>query len=266
VDYQAANAFQSYLQEHRFRIQRCGFLYGKYNDDGSSSVEAIYEPPQRCEKDQIVMLSDPDEDRVEKIASLLGFTRVGWIFSHPARSYVMSSVEIRRAAEFQIKYGERFVTLILSVNEKGQGNLEAFQVSDQAVKLAQQNTFLPSDDPAKCRFRQPVYVEGAETTIADYHFFLVTVSVKSKDKGLLRADFPVENRERPQSRSDLKVHLMHHAKRPFIEQVSDFHFLLFLSKGYLDLNTDFPTLCDALISKKPQDLEGFKFLLDNYLK
>jgi hypothetical protein len=62
------------------------------------------------------------------------------------------------------------------VNEKGQGNLEAFQVSDQAVKLAQQNMFLSStDDPAKCRFRQPVYVEGAETTVADYHFFLVTV-------------------------------------------------------------------------------------------
>lgn len=76
VDYQAANAFQSYLQEHRFRIQRCGFLYGKYNDDGSSSVEVIYEPPQRCEKDQIVLLQDVDEDRVEKIASLLGFTRV----------------------------------------------------------------------------------------------------------------------------------------------------------------------------------------------
>eukprot|EP00026_Physarum_polycephalum_P006987 Phypoly_transcript_07040.p1 GENE.Phypoly_transcript_07040~~Phypoly_transcript_07040.p1 ORF type:complete len:525 (+),score=46.80 Phypoly_transcript_07040:86-1660(+) len=265
VDFQAANTFQSYLQEHRFRIQRCGFLYGKFNDDGSSSVEVIYEPPQRSEKDQIVILPDPDEDRVEKIASLLGFTRVGWIFSHPARAYVMSSTEIQRAAEFQIKYGERFVTLILSVNEKGQGNLEAFQVSDQAVKLAQQNMFLPSTDLTKCRFQNPVYVEGAETTVADYHFFLVTVSVKSKDKGLLKADFPVENREQAQARSDLKVHLMHHAKRPFIEQVSDFHFLLFLSKGYLDLNTDFPTLCEAIIYKRPQDLEGFKFLLDNYL-
>jgi hypothetical protein len=51
-------------------------LYGKFNDDGSSSAEVIYEPPQRYEKDQIVILPDPDEDRVEKIASLLGFTRV----------------------------------------------------------------------------------------------------------------------------------------------------------------------------------------------
>ena len=76
VDYQAANAYQSYLQEQRFRVQRCGFLFGKYNDDGSSSVEAIYEPPQRCDKNQIVLLPDVDEDRVEKIASLLGFTRV----------------------------------------------------------------------------------------------------------------------------------------------------------------------------------------------
>jgi len=266
VDFQAANAFQTYLQERRFRVQRCGFLYGKFNDDGSTSVEIIYEPPQRSDKDQVVLLTDPDEDRVDKIASLLGMAKVGWIFSHPARKYVMSSTEIQKAAELQNKHGDRFVTLILSVNEKGQGNLEAFQVSDQATKLSQLNMFLPSlDDPAKCRFRQPVYVEGAETAVADYHFFLVTVSVKSKDKGLLKSDFPVENREPPQSRSDLKVHLMHHAKRPFIEQVSDFHFLLYLSKGYLDLNTDFPTLCEAITTKRPHDLEGFKFLLDNYL-
>jgi NPL4 family len=76
VDFQAANAFQNFLQERRFRIQRSGFLYGKYNDDGSTSVEVIYEPPQSSDKDQIVLLQDPDEDRVEKIASLLGLTRV----------------------------------------------------------------------------------------------------------------------------------------------------------------------------------------------
>lgn len=264
VDFKAANTFQSYLHERRFRVQRGGFLYGRFGDDGSTTIEAIYEPPQRSEKDQVIFLQDPDEDRVEKIASLLGLARVGWVFSHPVRKYVMSSAEIQKAAEFQSKFGDRFVTLILSVNEKGQGNLEAFQVSDQAVTLSQQDSFLPSEDPAKCKFKQPVYVEGAETNVADYHFFLVTVPVKSKEKGFLHADFPVENRESQQSKSDLKVHLMHHAKRPFIEQVSDFHFLLFLSKGYLDLNTDFPTLCDAIVSKRPQDLEGFKFLLENF--
>lgn len=61
-------------------------------------------------------------------------------------------------------------------NEKGQGNLEAFQVSDQALKLHQTNNFIPSEDPSKLQFRTPVYVEGAQTTVADYHFFLVTVT------------------------------------------------------------------------------------------
>lgn len=265
VDYHAANVYQSYLHEKRYQLQRCGFLFGRENDDGSTTVEAIYEPPQKSEKEKATLLPDPDDDRVETIASLLGLKRVGWIFSHPSRKYVMSSAEVQKTAEFQSKYGDRFVTLILSINEKGQGNLEAFQVSDQAVKLHQTNNFVPSDDPSKLQFRTPVYVEGAQTTVADYHFFLVTVPVRSKDKGFLTNTFPVENRERAQARSDLKVHLMHHAKLSFVEQVADFHLLIFLSKGIFDLNTDFPTLCEAVRTKKAQNLEGFKMILESYV-
>lgn len=265
VDFSAANVYQSYLHEKKYQLQRCGFLFGRENDDGSTTVEVIYEPPQKSEKEQATLLPDPDDDRVETIASLLGLKRVGWIFSHPSRKYVMSSTEVQKTAEFQSKYGDRFVTLILSINEKGQGNLEAFQVSDQAVKLHQTNNYLPSNEPTKLLFRTPVYVEGAQTTIADYHFFLVTVPVKSKDKGFLMCTFPVENRDRAQARSDLKVHLMHHAKQSFIEQVSDFHILLFLSKGYFDLQTDFPTLTEAVRTKNAQNLEGFKMILESYV-
>jgi len=264
VDYSAANVFQAYLHEKRYQVQRCGILFGRHNDDGSSTVEVIYEPPQKSEKDQVSFLPDPDDDRVETIASLLGLRRVGWIFSHPARKYVMSATEIQKAAELQSKYGERFVTLILSVNEKGQGNLEAFQVSEQAIKLQQTNSFLPPETPDKCRFRTPVYVEGAQTTTADYHFFLVTVPVTSKEKGFLTNTFPVENRDRPQAHSDLKVHLIHHTKLPFIEQMSDFHFLLFLSKSIFDIKTDIPAICEAVRTKNIQNLEGFKLILDSY--
>lgn len=265
VDYNAANVYQSYLHEKRYQLQRCGFMFGKENDDGSTTVEVIYEPPQKSEKDQATLLPDPDDDRVETIASLLGLKRIGWIFSHPSRKYVMSSTEVQKTAEFQSKYGDKFVTLILSINEKGQGNMEAFQVSDQAVKLHQTNNFVPSNEPSKLQFRTPVYVEGAQISVADYHFFLVTVPVKSKDKGFLTNTFPVENRERAQARSDLKVHLMHHAKLSFIEQLSDFHLLLFLSKGIFDLSTDFPALCEAVRTKKAQNLEGFKMILESYV-
>lgn len=76
VDYGSANVYQSYLLEKRYQIQRCGFLFGKYNEDGSTTVEAIYEPPQKSTKEQAILLPDPDEDRVETIAALLGLRRV----------------------------------------------------------------------------------------------------------------------------------------------------------------------------------------------
>ncbi len=76
VDYQAANVFQNYLHEQKYRVQRCGYLYGTYNDDGTTTVEVIYEPPQKSEKDKAVLLPNPNEERVDTIASLLGLRRV----------------------------------------------------------------------------------------------------------------------------------------------------------------------------------------------
>lgn len=66
---------------------------------------------------------------------------------------------------------------ILAVNEKNVGNLEAFQLSDQALKLQREGMFMESPKPDKIQLRQPVIVEGAEATLVDYHFFLVTVSI-----------------------------------------------------------------------------------------
>jgi nuclear protein localization family protein 4 len=263
IDYQAASTFQNYLQEKKFLTQRVGLLYGKFKEDGSAVIDVIYEPPQTSTKAEATMLPDPDKDRVESIASMLGLQRVGWIFSHPKRDYVMSSAEIIRAAELQNQSGAGFVTLILSFNEKNVGNLEAFQVSDQALKLQREGMFLDSPDPAKILLRQPVVVEGAETKSVDYHFFLVTVPINSSNS-FLKTEFHIENRQPPQAKSDLKVHMMHTAKRAFVEQLSDFHLLLFLSKGYFDLNTDMPALCDAVRTRKADHLEGFKILLESF--
>jgi len=256
--------FQNYLHQQKFQVQRVGLLYGKFMDDGSTVIDVIYEPPQQSSKTGSAMLPDPDKDRVESIASMLGLQRVGWIFSHPARDYVMSSSEIYRAAELQNESGPGFVTLILSFNEKNSGNLEAFQLSDQALKLQREGMFVDSPNPAKIQLRQPVIVEGADTKTADYHFFLVTVPVKSKDKSTLHTEFHIENRVTPQAKSDIKVHMMHTAKRPFIDQLSDFHLLLYLSKGYFELHTDLPALCEAVRTRNTGNLEGFRLLMDDF--
>ena len=126
------------------------------------------------------MLQDKDHDRVEQIASMLGLRRVGWIFSHPprAKGIIMTPSEIATAAHMQNTYGEQVVTLILSVNEKGEGNLEAFQVSDQAMRLQSKGAFIASLNTSsptetagpesgasasgtKAKLREAVFVEGS---------------------------------------------------------------------------------------------------------
>ena len=80
--------------------------------------------------------------------------RVGWIFSASTaeeRDYILSSSEILAMAALQAAGGQHFVTAVVSVVTDEDGahsvHFEAFQCSDQAVKLFSEGWFVPSDDP-----------------------------------------------------------------------------------------------------------------------
>ena len=64
---------------------RIGYLYGSFNKDQSVKVEVIYEPPQDNTDTTFNILEDPNEEKVRKLASMLGLEKVGWIFAHPTR-------------------------------------------------------------------------------------------------------------------------------------------------------------------------------------
>ena len=49
-------------------------------------------------------------------------------------------------------------------------------------------------------------------------------------------------------------------KEKFIRTVADLHFLLFLT-NMLDINTDFPVLCKAIVDGKEDELEGFQMMI-----
>lgn len=67
--------------------QRIGYLYGTYEIHNDvplgirANVVAIYEPPQESGKDSIRLMRDDKEECVESLASSLGLSRVGWIFT-----------------------------------------------------------------------------------------------------------------------------------------------------------------------------------------
>ena len=141
LDSPSVGDFQTYLRRFNFSRSRCGYLYGKFTDDNSAQVEAIYEPPQEADPDAaegFVLLDDPFEDTVEQLAQFLGLRRVGWIFGHPPREdgFVMSAAEIIMAAEFQLEAAggieeTPFVTVKVTVGDDGNASVEAFQVSKQ---------------------------------------------------------------------------------------------------------------------------------------
>ncbi len=96
LDSPSVGDFQAYLRRFNFSRSRCGYLYGKFLEDNTAQVEAIYEPPQEADPEAaegFVLLEDPLEEKVEQLAQLLGLRKVGWIFGHPPREqgFVMNS-------------------------------------------------------------------------------------------------------------------------------------------------------------------------------
>ena len=65
-----------------------GYLYGYYSEDPNYpegvrvNVEAIFEPPQVGEMDDVMELEDKKMmNKVDMVAQALSLERVGWIFT-----------------------------------------------------------------------------------------------------------------------------------------------------------------------------------------
>lgn len=261
LDFQSASSFQLYLRERAGREQRVGFCYGTVREDGVPSVEFIYEPPQTGTRDSVSLLPDEKEERVDAIAGMLGMKRIGWIFSRRRTEYVMSPNEVVKAAEFQSKYGKTFFTVTTTVTEKKQIQFEAYQVSDQAVSLFREGRYEPSSSDKTVRVNFPVKVEGTETRDIDVNFLITRVPIRSHKNPHLTVTFPVENRASPQAMSDVKIHLINSSQKPYVDRISDFHFLLYIS-DHFDMATDMPALVESV--KNHSDVsEGYQMILNS---
>lgn len=274
-DRHSANAFQTYVNETlAFAAKRGGFLYGSVTEDGKVQVDFIYEPPQQGMEDDLILLRDPQEEKlVDAIAAGLGMTRVGFIFSQTVmqdkKDYNFSNKEVIQAAELHAETGlKEWVTVVvkLEVNEDGGADVhfEAFQMSDMCVKLFKEDWFVrefgENDDPKLSKMIKDVVVGGKDVKEVDNDFFLVVVKIVDHE-GPLSSLFPIENRNTFTSMKALKTHLERTRSLPFVKRISDFHLLLFLAK-FLDLNSDIPALteCIHLQAGVP---EGYQLLIES---
>eukprot|EP00897_Mesotaenium_endlicherianum_P004380 jgi/Mesen1/3970/ME000210S03203 len=277
-DRDAANVFQHYVHESlAFSIKRGGFMYGSVTEGGEVSVDFVYEPPQQGAEDNLVLLRDPDEEkRVDLIAAGLGMRRVGFIFTQSVsaakRDYTMSSAEVRQAAELHAESGfEHFATAIvkLEVNggegEDGGGaaadvHFEAFQLSDQCVRLFNDGWFVesPETEPKLSKMKAQVIFVGKDVTEVDNDFFLVPVKILDH-QGSLSTNFPVENRIPPPVEHNLKQHMERYKSKPYVERISDFHLLFFVAR-FFELD-DIPHLAECVRTQGPVP-DGYQLMID----
>ncbi|PPD77430.1 hypothetical protein GOBAR_DD25643 [Gossypium barbadense] len=191
-DRDSANAFQRYVNETlAFAVKRGGFMYGTVSEEGRVEVDFIYEPPQQGMEDDLILLRDPEEEKlVDAIAAGLGRKRVGFIFTQTImqdkKDYNFSNKEVLQAAELHAESGlKEWVTVVvkLEANEDGDADVhfEAFQMSDMCVKLFKEGWFVTEfgedDDPKLSKMKKEVVVGGKDVKEVDNDFFLVVVKI-----------------------------------------------------------------------------------------
>jgi nuclear protein localization family protein 4 len=168
--------------------QRFGYLLGHYETyervpmGVRAVVEAIHEPPQEGDVDGIkVGMPWEDEARVEALAADCGLRVVGVIFTdltpdttdatkvvckRHAKSFFLSSLETLFAARLQREhrnpsrfsgtghFSSKFVTCVVTGNEKSEVEVQAYQASDQAMAIVGADIAEPSVDPSVVRIRE----------------------------------------------------------------------------------------------------------------
>ena len=277
LDAAACVAFQGYVQQLGWRQQRVGFLYGTFDGDRNVTVEAVYEPPQDCGERGFELLDDDRADAVEGLAKLLGLRRVGFIFACPPREegFVFSGDEAITAALEQLEAADGvaetpFVSVRVTVNDKGEANFEAYQVSLQCMAMVAEGALAPDpDDAAACLVHETftAVVEGKRAPSVNTNFFLCNVPVKQHASPTFAADFPKEHRMIPQTRDDLKV-VLSKAKqqgKPIVDAVADFGVLLFLASFPQIFDDQFmPAVCASVTDRSLPLDEGYGLILYSF--
>eukprot|EP00056_Hartaetosiga_gracilis_P006565 m.97774 g.97774 ORF g.97774 m.97774 type:complete len:190 (+) comp12503_c0_seq1:150-719(+) len=147
-------------------------------------------------------------------------------------------------------HGSKFATVVVTANSDGDIVPFAYQATTQAMHLMRDDILRPSTIPSQVAVKQSsdeCYVPDVFFTERDeygnevkrkasplfpveYLFVDLQAGGKTNDAtATFSSSFPVENRREKRTLSHVNELLKNSAKNPFLEQMSDFHLLLFLA-------------------------------------
>ncbi|XP_049848811.1 nuclear protein localization protein 4 homolog [Schistocerca gregaria] len=189
VEFESSTLIERFIDAWRQTgQQRCGHLFGHYEAEDivkeslgiRAVVSAIYEPPQTVYKDEVMLLKDPDEAKVEDLAKSLGMTRVGFIWTslkvnenmeivaeRDESTFILTSKECIRMCTFQNRYpspcsqstsgkfGSKFVSVLVTGSREGNAEVNAYQMSNQFARLVRDGVISYSkQSPSLMRVRE----------------------------------------------------------------------------------------------------------------
>lgn len=297
IESTAAIDFQNCLTSFQFKRSRFGYLYGTVetpeveepkrdqygniigdapNPKSKVKVESIYEPPQEADPsapEGFVVLDDPDEDRVERLAKQLGLQKVGWIIGTPPRpkGFTFTAAEIIMAAELQLEAADgvkptSFVTIKVGKEEDGSNVFEAFQMSLQCMEMVAEGALEISPDPKLCQVNDTFTAiqESKESKTVENDFFLTVVPIVQHVSTTFVYQFPKANRDflgQTQTADEMRKQLSKSGSQgwEFIDLLSDFHLLLYLGKFLSE--EDIPNICKSVVDRDIPLASGYKIII-----
>lgn len=288
--------------------QRFGWLLGRYDVyEGvplgiKAVVQAIYEPPQDGSVDGFQLLEDAQGDMALGLTQRLGMAPIGMIYTdltddgsragkvlhkRSAETFFVSSAEALFMAQNQLAhpspcrdspsghYSSKFVTLIVTGNERREIDFTAFQVSVTAEAMVQADIIEATTDPNLVMVKPSIpkqhYVPEVMYKLKDEYgnmvqrkadpffpveFLLLTLShgFPVQSDPFLRSplSFPAAS-EKP-TMAALRAYIEQAKELPLSIALSNFNLLAYIATQQILEEADLQRLCTALARRDETEL------------
>lgn len=251
--------FQSIALQSRFSNHRIGLLFGRINEiTGKVTAHVLMEPSQENKADEVIIKNHEDIQSSVFIAKLFKMKCVGMAISHqPDDKFPMTSYMVRMAAHFQNLFGEYFTTLVVMPRGENDVVIEAFQVSDAAMRIDQENLFEDTNhsnnyfnnySPKIVRFKEPLDTCNVNRTEADVNLLLCAVRVRLTKSKFISHLFPSPSQN--PTNIDLKMYFHEKEFAPTWYQLFDFNLLLFIYENFILSESEIREVVDDIINMR----------------
>ena len=247
---EALTRFQLIAFHTQFARHRLCFLFGRVNEvTGKVTAHVACEPQQTNFETKVIVDQAFDLGTAIQIANLFGMTCCGMAISHsPNEKYPMSAYMVRLAAHYQNLFGEYFTTLVVMPKSASDVVIEAYQVSDIAMRLEKEDYFVDLESETELGFREELFVGNRKQSKVDVNVFLCAVRVRQTHSKFPFHKFPAPSQLPDQD--DLRIHLSNTEFCPSWYRLFDFNLLMYLATSKLFNMEEISEIISLIIQKE----------------